>query len=85
MKGNHISYSETWIDESDNDWALANIMRVIKAIYRFFFFTVLVEMLGLTCQRFVVGLSRVVLCSLMMLEILFEASQQPRRWELCAQ
>lgn len=38
MKGNHISYSETWTDESENDWALANILRVLKAIYRFFFF-----------------------------------------------
>ncbi|KDO39934.1 hypothetical protein CISIN_1g040058mg [Citrus sinensis] len=37
LNGDHKSYSETLTDESENEEALANVLRVLKTIHRLFF------------------------------------------------
>ncbi|KAH9697080.1 RNA polymerase II C-terminal domain phosphatase-like 4 [Citrus sinensis] len=37
LKGDHKSYSETLTDESENEGALASVLRVLKTIHRLFY------------------------------------------------
>ena len=84
LNGDHKSYSETLTDESENEEALANVLRVLKTIHRLFFDSVCGDVrtyLPKVRSEFL----RDVLYFSAILRVLYEAVEGQRRGEPRAQ